>query len=112
MDSSVIYPANGSGEGNAQYWLNLYGVFDIVRIDAYYFLTKEDWLRNKTQHEKDHTPPWWGKTGSLEPQVTRAEATIPCYDTGCRPGCDNPPVVIDGEKVFLFNPSDAEWEAR
>jgi hypothetical protein len=155
MDSSVIYPANGSREGNEQYWLNLYGVFDIVssdatplapgtarhdeicylrpivvvvnmkektsrkipvrgklRIDAYYFLTKEDWLRNKTQREKDHTPPWWGRTGSLEPQVTRAEAAIPCFDAGCKPGCDNPPVVLDGERVFLFTPSKAEWEAR
>ena len=155
MDASVMYPANGSQEGNEQYWLNLYGVIDIVsfeakplppgatqhdeicyirltvvvvnmkektsrkipvrgklRIDAYYFLTKEDWLRNKTEHEKDHSPPWWGKTGSLEPQAAKAEATIPCYDAGCRLGCDSPPVVLDGETVFLFNPSEPEWEAR
>jgi hypothetical protein len=85
-----------------------------LRIDAYYFLTKEDWLTNKTQHygTSQVPPDELAKTGHLEPQVTTAEATIPCYDTGCRPGCDNPPVVLDGERVFLFNPSEPAWEAR
>jgi hypothetical protein len=85
-----------------------------LRIDAYYFLTKEDWLSNKTQHERTSQipPDELARTGRLEPQVATVEATIPCHDTGCRSGCDNPPVVLDGERAFLFTPSDAEWEAR
>jgi len=85
-----------------------------LRIDAYFFLTKEDWLRNKTLHEEiQHSPPdWRGKTGDLNPQITVVETTIPCYGSGCRAGCDNSPVVFDGELNFLFNASDVEWEAR
>jgi hypothetical protein len=85
-----------------------------LRIDAYYFLTMEDWLTNKRQHygTSNVPPDELVKTGHLEPQVATAEATIPCYDAGCKPGCDNPPVVLDGEKAFLFTPSDAQWEAH
>ena len=83
-----------------------------LRVDAYYFQTEQDWLKNRKQLEELHTPYLLGGTQENHPHVVRAETAIPCYENGCKPGCDKPPVIVGDERSFLFNFSEAEWFAR
>jgi hypothetical protein len=83
-----------------------------LRISAYYFLTKEDWLKNTAQQDRHY--PNFEAPGNTNPSVASVDIAMPCFGAGCRPGCDKPPVVFDGEQHFLFDPSSGEskWIAR
>lgn len=87
-----------------------------LRIDAYYFLTKKDWLTNKDQHEEMLTL----SEGELKrmkvlyPQATTIFSAIPCFAMSCAPNCEEPPTVLYGESrvvpdVYSY---EKEWVAR
>ncbi|HUI74418.1 MAG TPA: hypothetical protein VLX32_05700 [Candidatus Acidoferrum sp.] len=87
-----------------------------LKISAYYFLTKEDWLKNKAEQD-GHYPNFQdglGDVSKTNPAAATIETVIPCYGVGCQPGCDVPPVVLDGEQTFLFNFKFDQpgWKAR
>jgi hypothetical protein len=87
-----------------------------LRIDAYYFLTKRDWLTNKAQHEE-----MFKLSGNelkrmkvLYPQATTIFSPIPCSDNSCASNCEEPPTVLYGESrvvpdVYQY---EREWVVR
>ena len=87
-----------------------------LKIDAYYFLTEEDWQKNKSQKEEMLRTParQWRQTDLLYPQVVTIFTAIPCPEGECTSTCDHPPLVLHGENrvvpdVFDFHP---DWKAR
>lgn len=86
-----------------------------LRIDAYYFLTKKDWLKNKSQHEEmmSMAPDQWGKIPGQEPQLTPIIVAIPCRKASCTVGCGTPPLITHGENRVIPDVFDSpDWERR
>jgi hypothetical protein len=87
-----------------------------LKIDAYYFLTEEDWQKNKSQKELMLRTPanQRRETDILYPRVVTIFTAIPCREGDCPSRCDDPPPVLHGENrvvpdVFDFEP---DWKAR
>jgi hypothetical protein len=87
-----------------------------LKIDAYYFLTEEDWQKNKSQKEEMLRTPanQRRETDILYPRVVTLFTAIPCREDGCPSRCDDPPPILHGENrvvpdVFDFEP---DWKAR
>ncbi len=85
-----------------------------LKILAYYFLSKEDWLESKSQHEEIHRipPDQREKVSRVDPHSVMIEALIPCYGAGCSPGCDNPPLIFEDEKISVPYVPLKDWIAR
>jgi hypothetical protein len=87
-----------------------------LRIDAYYFLTKEDWLTNRAQHEEmlKLSEDELKQMKVLNPQATTIFSAIPCSDKSCAPNCEEPPTVLYGELRLVPDVSryDRGWVAR
>jgi hypothetical protein len=85
-----------------------------LKIYAYYFLTQQDWLTNRSQQEAMLRTSSENRPKVLEPELTTAIMTIPCRESGCNPGCDGPPVVFDGEARIVpdIAASELEWNER
>lgn len=81
-----------------------------LRIDAYYFLTEDDWKKNKTRHEEmSRIPPKQWKDITLEePKVVTIFSRIPCR-VACGSGCDNPPPIVHGEKRGVPDIPERDW---
>jgi len=84
-----------------------------LRIDEYYFLNKQDALTYKSQHEEMfRTPPSdWPKV-LQQPEVATLIMPIPCRESSCKPGCDEPPIVLDDEARMIPDVSPSEWNDR
>ncbi len=84
-----------------------------LRIDAYYFLTEDDWKKNKTQHEQmlRIPPKQWKDITLEEPKVVTIFSRIPCQ-VACGSGCDNPPPILHGEKRIVPDIPEQDWEVR
>lgn len=87
-----------------------------LRIDAYYFLTEKEWQHNKSWHEEmlHISPGQEDKIAHQYPKVVTIFAAIPCREPACGPGCDDPPLILQGENrvlpdVFYLDP---DWGAR
>ena len=87
-----------------------------LRIDAYYFLTKEDWLTNRRQHQEmlELSEDELKRVTVLYPQASTAFSAIPCPERSCASTCDVPPTVLYGElrivpDVYVY---DSDWVAR
>ncbi len=75
----------------------------MLRIDASYFLTEEDWKKNESQHEEMlRTPPaQWNTIVIKNPIDVRIDVKIPCRGADCASHCDAPPLILPGEgRVF------------
>lgn len=87
-----------------------------LRIDAYYFLTANEWQQYKSSHEQmlRIPPDQWDKIGRHDPQVVTIFAAIPCREAGCAPSCDDPPIILYGENRMIPDVAqfDPDWEAR
>jgi len=72
-----------------------------MTISAYYFLSERDWLTNKSQREAmfGTSRNTWPKV--LKPEVTTIIVPIPCRETACKPACDVPPLVREGERQII-----------
>ncbi len=85
-----------------------------LMISATYFLTEQDWLRNKSQVDAmfKTAPNTWPKV--KPPKVTTITAPIPCRETACLPACEEPPLLREGEvKVIPDTVSDEpSWIER
>jgi hypothetical protein len=87
-----------------------------LRVEAFYFLSEEDWQKNKHYHEEitsEHTKPW-RRPEFLKPEFTTAYVKIPCRIVGCNSECEKPPIVLPDENrlvpdVYTF---DEEANAR
>lgn len=72
-----------------------------LRVDAFYFLSEEDWQKNKSWHvgvetSGEHFNPW-RPPDALRPQSTTTYVEIPCHEVGCNAVCNKPPMVFPGE---------------
>jgi hypothetical protein len=88
-----------------------------LRIHAYYFLSEQDWLTNKSQHEEMlRTPPskWPKPLKLLNPKEATAIVPIPCRESPCDPNCDSPPIILDGEAQVFPDAAtyEREWNER
>jgi hypothetical protein len=89
-----------------------------LEIDAYYFLTKDDWQNDKRNHEDMFRtkPGQWDldKIARHGPKLVSVQAVIPCRDTNCVSSCDAPPLVLAGEGRVVPDVFDLEpdWGAR
>ncbi len=74
-----------------------------LRIDAYYFSTKEDWLTNKTQHEEmpRSSDDELKRMKVVYPHADTVFSRIPCSDESCPLGCAGPPAVLYGENRVI-----------
>jgi hypothetical protein len=85
-----------------------------LRIDAYYFRTERDWLKNKSQREEmlRTTPANWPKV--QEAEVSTVIMSIPVRESALNPDCDGPPIVLDGEVVIVPDVASyqREWNER
>ncbi len=75
----------------------------VLRIDAFYFLTEEDWKKNESQHEEmERTPPaQWNRIVIQNPIDVRIDVKIPCRGEDCASHCDAPPLILPGEnRIF------------
>jgi hypothetical protein len=84
-----------------------------LRIDAFYFLTKEDWETNEGQKEEmlklsdDEVK----RMNVLYPQINSIFLLIPCSEVGCAVNCETPPDVLYGEARVVPDVYE-EWDAR
>jgi hypothetical protein len=86
-----------------------------LKIDAYYFLTEKDWLKNKSQREEMTSMPskQRKKVARQEPQSITIILTIPCHEGTCISGCSIPPLIIQGENRVVPDVFDSpDWERR
>jgi hypothetical protein len=88
-----------------------------LRIKAYFFPTKEEWLTNKRQHQEmfkfNMTENELRQTKFLYPQLSMLVAVIPCM-TACPSLCDKPANLLHGEQrvvpdIYEFMPG---WNKR
>jgi hypothetical protein len=71
-----------------------------LRAEAFYFLSEEDWQKNKHYREEissAHGKPWT-QPESLKPESARAYVEIPCHEVGCAAECSRPPIVLPDER--------------
>jgi hypothetical protein len=87
-----------------------------LRIDAYFFLTKQDWLASKTQREEmlRLSEDELKRLKVSYPQAATVYSPIPCSEKSCAPNCEEPPAVLYGESrvvpdVYRY---EEEWVAR
>lgn len=89
-----------------------------LRVEAFYFLSEEDWQNNMAWHHEGEASgkvfnPWY-PPAALKPQSTTVNVKIPCHEVGCNAECNRPPIVLSGENrvvpdIFSF---DAKANAR
>jgi hypothetical protein len=87
-----------------------------LREEAFYFLSEEDWKKDKHYHEEmfsEHSKP------RKRPKFPKTESTtayveIPCHEVGCNAECEKPPIVLPDEQRILpdFFSFDAKANAR
>jgi hypothetical protein len=85
-----------------------------LKILAYYFLSEEEWLKHKAQRGGlDHVPADQSEKVSLvDPHWVIIETLIPCHGDGCAQGCDNPPLILEDEKVTVPYVPLKDWIDR
>jgi hypothetical protein len=87
-----------------------------LKIYAYYFLSEQDWLANKSQHEEMFrtAPSKWPKPlNILEPEEVTVTVPIPCRESPCNPACEGPPIVLNDEVQIIPDVTDMpEWNER
>jgi len=83
-----------------------------LRVDAFYFLSKEDWQKSVSWHNALEDPGERSKPRPrperLVPQSSTAYAVIPCHEAGCNAKCRKPPIVLPDETqvvpdIYFFN---------
>jgi hypothetical protein len=67
-----------------------------LRIRAWYFPTKSDWQNNKDARARADISKN-SQEKMLGPHVLTLDLDIPCLGAGCRPGCNTPPWILQGE---------------
>jgi hypothetical protein len=87
-----------------------------LRMEAFYFLSEEDWQKNKNYHEeisREHTKPSL-RPEFLKPEFTTAYVEIPCRAVRCNAECEKPPIVLPDENRLIpdFYTFDEEANAR
>jgi hypothetical protein len=85
-----------------------------LRIDAFYFLTKEDWETNRSQKEEmlKLSDDELKRMNVLYPQVNAIILPVPCSEAaGCAANCETPPDVLYGEMRVVPDVYE-EWDAR
>jgi len=87
-----------------------------LRIDAYYFLTEQDWHKNEAQHEQMMNTPsaQRDRIDIKYPEVVTIFAKTPCRETDCTSICDTPPVILHDETRVVpdFGDSQPDWDAQ
>jgi hypothetical protein len=74
-----------------------------LRVEAFYFLSEEDWQMNKHYHEEissEHTRPW-RRPQFLKPEFTTAYVKIPRRAVGCNAECEKSPIVLPDENRLV-----------
>jgi hypothetical protein len=74
-----------------------------LRVEAFYFLSEEEWKKNKHYHEvmfSEHSKPW-KRPEFQKTESTTAYVEIPCHEVGCNPECEKPPIVLRDEQRIL-----------
>jgi hypothetical protein len=87
-----------------------------LRVEAFYFLSEEDWKKDKHYHEEmfsEHSKPR-KRPEFLKSESTTAYVEIPCHEVGCNAECEKPPIVLSDEQRILpdFYCFDAKANAR
>jgi hypothetical protein len=83
-----------------------------LKISASYYLSDPT---NRTKSRlSSSSQRTWAPVFPPQPQVSTLIAPIPCPDGGCPQGCEDPPLILEGEgvavpDVFLYQP---EWNER
>lgn len=85
-----------------------------LRIDAFYFLTKEDWETNRGQKEEmlKLSDDELKRMNVLYPQMNTIILPVPCSEVpGCTVNCETPPDVLYGE-MRVVPDVDERWDGR
>jgi len=87
-----------------------------LRIEAFYYPAQQDWQISEAQREKmAQTPPAkWKNADKQNLKTFTLGLPIPCSKVGCAPECSGPPVVFEGESMFVPDVlgRDDDWISR
>jgi len=87
-----------------------------LRIEAFYYPAQQDWQISEAQRERmAQTPPANWKNADKQSLKTFAlDLPIPCPKVGCTPECSGPPVIFEGESMFVPDvlSGNEDWNRR